>query len=193
MFFPRSCRVKKKYYSTSRRFHERVENKKILTDAWWWCFVPPKSQQSGKWILINFEWHLFSLLLSDFGESFIKNDPVQTLRNFSLSRVIGQRWVHQKDSSCLKWKRMCDNEYWLRIGADIEGRYCYLKPPQLFENHRIYSSFFPFKVPFCVGKYWQIIHDQQKWTIVSICRINSVFSSSHSPRDIVHIISIEKF
>ncbi|CRK99097.1 CLUMA_CG012412, isoform A [Clunio marinus] len=32
-----------------------------------------------------------SLGEGDFGESFIKNDPVQTLRNFSTSEDIGQR------------------------------------------------------------------------------------------------------
>lgn len=37
--------------------------------------------------------NLSYLMSTDFGELFIKNDPVQTLRNFSMSTLNGQRWV----------------------------------------------------------------------------------------------------
>ncbi|KAG5680723.1 hypothetical protein PVAND_010213 [Polypedilum vanderplanki] len=37
----------------------------------------------------------------DFGDSFIKNDPVQTLRNFSMSSVIGQRELYPRVLECV--------------------------------------------------------------------------------------------
>lgn len=47
-----NARVRKKhYYSTSHRIHERVEknsHRRLM-------MMPQKSQQSGKWILINFK------------------------------------------------------------------------------------------------------------------------------------------
>jgi hypothetical protein len=49
-------------------------------------------QQIGKMDSLTFFNHLFPPpSCPDFGESFIKNDPVQTLRNFSSSRIISQR------------------------------------------------------------------------------------------------------
>lgn len=42
----------------------------------------------------------------------------------------------------------------------------------------------PFPPADCVGKYWQIIRDQQKWTIVSICGINSLREWNFSERSL---------
>jgi hypothetical protein len=51
-----------------------------------------KKSSNWKMDFNKFQVTPFSLFCpADFGESFIKNDPVQTLRNFSSSRVIGQR------------------------------------------------------------------------------------------------------
>lgn len=80
-------------------------------DGWWWFFLPASARKSSvrkmdfnKFRSLQLDTFFLCassftfasfLFFADFGESFIKNDPVQTLRNFSSSRIISQRWVHK--------------------------------------------------------------------------------------------------